>query len=70
MGRGGFRAGVARNMAATHSRGEILLFLDSDILIPRKLLHELIRRHEEYDLIQATRVQLRQTAPPAEPLFY
>ncbi|HMN68042.1 MAG TPA: glycosyltransferase, partial [Bdellovibrionales bacterium] len=63
MGRGGFRAGIARNVAATHARAPLLLFLDSDILAPRRYADELVRLHEIHDVIQATRLQLRFVAP-------
>lgn len=63
MGDGEFRAGIARNTAAPFSRGKYLLFLDSDILLPANYLEQLVKLHEEYDLIQGTRLQLRHVAP-------
>jgi glycosyltransferase involved in cell wall biosynthesis len=63
MGKGGFRAGIARNSASVLARGRILLFLDSDILIPDNFVNELIAKHESYDLVQATRLQFKNTAP-------
>lgn len=59
MGDGRYRAGIARNLGVKHARGEILLFLDSDILIPRNYLEDLIEKHETWDLIQSKRYQLK-----------
>ncbi len=63
MGGGGFRAGIARNTASVLARGRILLFLDSDILIPDTYVQELLDLHERFDLIQGTRLQFKNTAP-------
>jgi glycosyltransferase involved in cell wall biosynthesis len=63
MGKGGFRAGIARNTASVLARGRILLFLDSDILVPNTYVNELVDLHSEFDLIQGTRLQLKNTAP-------
>lgn len=62
MGLGAYRAGVSRNCGARESRGDILLFLDSDILIPSAFIDELIEKHARYDLIQGRRVQLTERA--------
>ncbi len=63
MGEGGFRAGVARNVGVTLAKSKLLLFLDSDILLPPQYLNELIALHQDFDVIQATRRQLTTTAP-------
>jgi len=70
MGRSGYRAGVARNVAATLSRGRVLQFLDADILVPDSHLDEVIQLHATYDLIQGTRIQLKEHANSNRPRDY
>lgn len=53
-----FRAGKARNLGVTHSQGEYLCFLDSDIIVSQNYLFELKRLFEIYDVIQAKRENL------------
>ena len=57
-----FRAGRARNLGVKYSRGEILLFLDADILLPPNYLEMLLGWHEDWDLIQPRRYQLKPQA--------
>jgi glycosyltransferase involved in cell wall biosynthesis len=57
-----FRAGLIRNLGVSHSRGEFLCFLDSDILVPPDYLSDLERRFESNDVIQARRDMLTQEA--------
>jgi glycosyltransferase involved in cell wall biosynthesis len=59
MGDDKFRAGIARNIGAKHARGEVFLFLDSDILLSPTYLDELLRLHCEYDVVQGRRAELR-----------
>jgi glycosyltransferase involved in cell wall biosynthesis len=59
MGDGAFRAGIARNFGVKHARGELLFFLDSDILIGPKHLEELIELHTKHDLVQSVRLHLK-----------
>lgn len=47
-----FRAGEARNLGVDNAQGEILIFLDSDILVPIHFLDEV-----ELSLVRATLVQ-------------
>lgn len=61
-GQGGYRAGIARNVGVRFARGSIYLFLDSDILIPRSYIQDLIDWHQHYDVIQPRRQQLRAAA--------
>lgn len=67
MGGGGFRAGIARNTAAVFAKGDIILFQDSDILIPHSFIDEISSLHERYDLLQPTRRQLLFTADHQSP---
>ena len=58
-----FRAGIARNLGVKHSEGEILAFLDSDILTPASYLRELEKEHKEADVILLKRYHLKPKAP-------
>jgi glycosyltransferase involved in cell wall biosynthesis len=58
MGDLNFRAAIARNIGAKDARGEFLLFLDSDILVPSDYLADLLLKHESYDVIQGARLEL------------
>lgn len=53
-----FRAGRARNLGAQYARGEILSFLDSDILLSADYLYEVREGLERFDLVQAVRLDL------------
>lgn len=59
MGDHQFRAGVARNLGVKHSQAPLLVFLDSDILTPPHYLRALLETHQQFDLVQTRRVQLR-----------
>ena len=58
----GNRAGPARNLGASLARGSILLFLDSDILLPANYLEQLITEHETSDITLPKRVYLTEQA--------
>lgn len=58
MGDAQFRVGVARNLGVKNSLGEILLFLDSDIVLPKNYLQRLIDEHNRADVILPQRIQL------------
>ena len=53
-----FRAGLIRNVGVSHSRGEFLCFLDSDILVPPDYLRTLESEFQKYDVLQARREML------------
>jgi glycosyltransferase involved in cell wall biosynthesis len=61
MGDGQFRAGVARNLGVKNAVGELLVFLDSDILTPPDYLAGLVEAHAEWDLVQTERVYLKRS---------
>lgn len=64
-----FRAGLARNLGSRYSEGEILAFLDSDILVPPDYLQQLKKEHESADLILLKRHHLKEKTP-IEDLFF
>ncbi|MCB0367034.1 MAG: glycosyltransferase family 2 protein [Bdellovibrionales bacterium] len=59
MGDSQFRAGIARNLGVKWAEGEVLCFLDSDILIPPSYTDHLVDIHQHYDLIQPCRLQIQ-----------
>jgi glycosyltransferase involved in cell wall biosynthesis len=59
LGDGNFRAGISRNLGVKHSRGELLVFLDSDIIVPRNYLSILEEKHRSWDVVQSVRLHLK-----------
>ncbi|MFN8792570.1 MAG: glycosyltransferase family 2 protein [Bdellovibrionales bacterium] len=53
-----FRAGVVRNVGASFARGEVLIFADSDILVPSGSLEATALAARSGSLSQARRLQL------------
>lgn len=53
-----FRAGFARNVGSVHAQGEVLLFIDSDILLKETFLEELEVQLHSGEIIQARRWQI------------
>jgi glycosyltransferase involved in cell wall biosynthesis len=53
-----FRAGFARNMGALTARGETLVFLDSDIIVPPTYLRQIEVELQTADFVQARRWQV------------
>ncbi|MFN4152428.1 MAG: glycosyltransferase, partial [Candidatus Sericytochromatia bacterium] len=47
----GFRAARARNIGLQKVRGELVIFLDSDIVTPKNYIEEHIKVHKKYDEI-------------------
>ena len=62
MGDFQYRAGISRNLGVKNAVGEILCFLDSDIVIPRDYLQKVGKALEAWDGVQAKRIQLSQKA--------
>ncbi|MBY0316249.1 MAG: glycosyltransferase family 2 protein, partial [Bdellovibrionales bacterium] len=58
MGDSQFRAGLARNLGVKWARGEILSFLDSDILVPPHFLEKTLSFHQQWDIVQWRREYL------------
>ena len=62
-GDGRFRAGIARNLGVKHSEGEVLAFLDADILVPLDYFEKLKKEHEKADVILLKRYHLKAKTP-------
>ncbi len=59
MGDCRFRAGISRNLGLSFCRGEIIHFIDADILVSSDYLKTMNTDLEEADLIQSQRYDLR-----------
>lgn len=53
-----FRAGLCRNLGAANANGKYLIFLDSDILLPRDFISDLSERFQKHDVIQYVRTHI------------
>jgi glycosyltransferase involved in cell wall biosynthesis len=60
-----FRAGFARNVGASYAAGEVLVFIDSDILLPAGFFEDLEQQLMQGEVIQAKRWQIWRNQRPA-----
>ncbi len=62
MGDSRYRAGISRNLGAKSAVGEILCFLDSDIVVPKNYLQKVGEALKTWDGVQAKRKNLCEKA--------
>jgi glycosyltransferase involved in cell wall biosynthesis len=63
MGDNQFRAGLARNYGVKFARGDLLVFLDSDILTPPDFLQKTLELHGQYEVVQWRREYFHKNVP-------
>ncbi len=66
MGDSQYRAGISRNVGVKNSDADILCFLDSDIITPSDYLQKVGEGLQDYDALQAKRINLSQYASHLE----
>jgi glycosyltransferase involved in cell wall biosynthesis len=54
-----FRAGHCRNLGIAHSKAPLVLFLDSDMLLPQDFASQLLVQFHNADVIQVPRLHIR-----------
>ncbi|MEM7646801.1 MAG: glycosyltransferase, partial [Pseudomonadota bacterium] len=62
MGDSQYRAGISRNLGVKNAVGDILCFLDSDIITPPDYLEKVEKELQQWDALQAKRINLSQPA--------
>lgn len=70
MGDSQYRAGISRNLGVKNAIGEILCFLDSDIVTPKDYLSKVGNELKNWDAIQAKRINLTQAASRLDCDYY
>ncbi len=66
MGDSQFRAGLGRNLGVKWASGELLVFLDSDIIVPRHFLSKTWELHQQHDVVQWRRDYLSKSVDSFE----
>ncbi len=60
MGDAQYRAGIARNVGADLASGNVICFLDADMLVPPEAFQDLIAASAKHDIVMAQRLFLKQ----------
>ncbi|MCC2677710.1 MAG: hypothetical protein K0R29_286 [Pseudobdellovibrio sp.] len=64
-----FRSGLARNLGSRYSSGEYLLFLDSDMLVPKNFITTALSSLQNYGVIQFQRFHIHQEISKSNPSY-
>jgi glycosyltransferase involved in cell wall biosynthesis len=64
-----FRAGLVRNLAAKEANGRLLMFLDSDMLVPDNFVETCINELDKSDIIQFQRFHINQDLSRFSPSY-
>lgn len=64
-----FRSGLARNLGTRYSTGEYLLFLDSDMIVPKNFVETTIAELKKTDIIQFQRFHINQELSKKNPSY-
>lgn len=59
LGDANYRAGIARNIGVSYSKGKILQFLDSDMLVEKSFFNRLVEDFVDTDILQLKRSHLK-----------
>jgi glycosyltransferase involved in cell wall biosynthesis len=64
-----FRSGLARNLGSRYSKGEYLLFLDSDMLVPSNFVETAMNSLQKNGVIQFQRYHIHQELSKSNPSY-
>lgn len=64
-----FRSGLARNLGSRYSAGEYLLFLDSDMLVPKNFIETALQALQKTGVIQFQRFHIHQEISKRNPSY-
>jgi glycosyltransferase involved in cell wall biosynthesis len=64
-----FRSGLARNLGSRYSSGEYLLFLDSDMLVPKNFVETALNSLKKNGIIQFQRYHINQELSRSNPSY-